>query len=232
MGRRALPRTDPDLDLSVHLKLPADLPSPFAAAALFGRQAPLEIEVGSGKGLFLASAAAGQPEKDFLGVEIGQKYARFAAARLARRALANARLLHGDALELFRSIPSHTLAAVHVYFPDPWWKARHRKRRVMNAAFAKDIERTLQTGGELHFWTDVEEYFLTTLELLAACTRLVGPLSVPETAAAHDLDYRTHFERRMRLHGMPVYRSAFRREHAPDAAEAETSVADQPAAAQ
>jgi tRNA (guanine-N7-)-methyltransferase len=213
MGRRALRRIDPNLDLSGHLKLPADLPSPWNSAALFGRQAPLEIEVGSGKGLFLASAAGGQPDRDFIGVEIGRKYARFAAARLAQRSLPNAKLVNGDALEIFRlQIPAAALAAVHVYFPDPWWKARHKKRRVMNEAFLGDVERTLQPAGRLHFWTDVEEYFRSTLELIAACTRLAGPLSVVEQPAEHDLDYRTHFERRMRLHALPVYRSEFCKE--------------------
>ncbi len=103
------------------------------------------------------------------------------------------------------------MAAVHVYFPDPWWKARHKKRRVMNEAFLHDVERTLQPAGRLHFWTDVEEYFQATLSLIAACTRLVGPLSVAEQPAEHDLDYRTHFERRMRFHALPVYRSEFRK---------------------
>jgi tRNA (guanine-N7-)-methyltransferase len=100
---------------------------------------------------------------------------------------------------------------VHVYFPDPWWKARHKKRRVMNEAFVREVERTLMPGGTLHFWTDVEEYFATTLELLAASTGLNGPLPVAEQPAQHDLDYRTHFERRMRLHGETVHRAEFRK---------------------
>ena len=108
-------------------------------------------------------------------------------------------------------IPDTSLAAVHVYFPDPWWKKRHRKRRVMNETFMQHIERTLLPGGALHFWTDVEEYFQTTLELLAAHTQLTGPIAVPETPAEHDLAYRTHFERRMRLTNEPVYRSEFRK---------------------
>ncbi len=66
-------------------------------------------------------------------------------------------------------------------------------------------------GGTLHFWTDVEEYFQVTLEMLAAHTRLIGPIAVPEAAAEHDLAYRTHFERRMRLSNEPVYRAEFRK---------------------
>jgi tRNA (guanine-N7-)-methyltransferase len=212
MGRRSLRKTDPALDLSRHLKSWDELPRPWNPDELFGRAAPLEIEVGSGKGLFLAAASAAQPDRDFLGIEIAARYARHAAARLARRELTNAVLVHGDAQRLFRElVPDTCLAAVHVYFPDPWWKARHKKRRVMNEAFVRDVERTLMTPGRLHFWTDVEEYFATTLELLAASTGLSGPLPVAEQPAQHDLDYRTHFERRMRLHGEAVHRAEFRK---------------------
>jgi tRNA (guanine-N7-)-methyltransferase len=212
MGRRALRKVDPTLDLSAHFREFAQLPCPWDAAALFGRAAPLEVEVGSGKGLFLRSAAAACPEVSFLGIEIAAKYARFAAAAAARRGLANVVVLAGDALRLFAEVlPSESLAAVHVYFPDPWWKKRHRKRRVMNEAFLRDVERTLLPGGMLHFWTDVEEYFQSTLALIAASTRLAGPLPVAEQPAEHDLDYRTHFERRMRLHDEAVYRSQFRK---------------------
>jgi tRNA (guanine-N7-)-methyltransferase len=210
MGRRALRPIDPELDLSRHLLVLEQLAQPWDAAALFGRQAPLEIEVGSGKGLFLSAAAAGDPGANFLGIEIMAKYARFAAARLAQRELTNARLIHGDAQHFFKAwLPNASLRAVHVYFPDPWWKARHKKRRVMNESFVRDVERTLVPGGRLHFWTDVEEYFNTSLELLAATTGLTGPYEVAEKPADHDLDYRTHFERRMRLHAAPVYRAEF-----------------------
>jgi tRNA (guanine-N7-)-methyltransferase len=211
MARRSLPEIDPTLDLTGHLKWFQDLPNPWDAAGLFGRRAPLEIEVGSGKGLFLRSTAPGRPETDFLGIEIAGKYARFAAAQLARRNLSNVLVANCDALRVFRELlPSSSLQAVHVYFPDPWWKARHKKRRVMNESFLADVERTLQAGGALHFWTDVEEYFQSSLELIAR-TGLAGPLDVPEAAPQHELDYRTHFERRMRLHTLPVFRSEFRK---------------------
>src|SRR5215203_1324136 len=84
MPRRALRKPDPALDLSQHLKTFDDLPQPWNAATLFQREAPLEVEVGSGKGLFLQSAATATPEHDFLGIEIAGKYARHAAARIAK----------------------------------------------------------------------------------------------------------------------------------------------------
>ena len=212
MPRRALRKVDPSLDLSRWLHTFETLPQPWNSEALFSRLAPLEVEVGSGKGLFIASASAARPDRNFLGIEIAHKYARHAAAKLARQGRTNAVMVHGDGLRIFRELlPDSSLAAVHVYFPDPWWKARHKKRRVMNEGFLKDVERVLEPNGVLHFWTDVEEYFQTTLELIGAATRLSGPFEVPEQAPQHDLDYRTHFERRMRLHGEPVYRAEFRR---------------------
>lgn len=212
MPRRPLRKISPSLDLSRHLLVPDALPRPWDAVTLFGRQAPLEIEVGSGKGLFLSGAAAACPDHDFLGIEIAERYAQFCAAKMVRLKLENVRIVHGDGLPIFAELlPSDSVAAVHVYFPDPWWKKRHKKRRVLNEQFLRNVERVLRTDGVLHFWTDVEEYFQTTLELIRAVTKLSGPFEVPEKPPEHDLDFRTHFERRTRLHGEPVYRSEFRK---------------------
>lgn len=210
MARRALRKIDPALELSRHLLSWDDLPRPWSAAASFGRNAPVEVEVGSGKGLFLQAAASQQTDRDFLGVEISHKYARFVAARLAKHGLANARILDGDAQRLFAELlPDAAIAAVHVYFPDPWWKKRHHKRRVMNPEFLRHVARVLQQDGQLHFWTDVEEYFDATLSLIAEQTNLAGPLQVEERPAEHDLDFHTHYERRTRLGQQPVYRAEF-----------------------
>jgi len=216
MGRRALRKIDPSLDLSRHFRDAAQLPPQFDQAALFARVQPLEVEVGSGKGLFLATACRTVPEHNFLGIEIARRYAQFSAARLARQQSPNGLVVCGDALLLFQQwFPAESLEAVHVYFPDPWWKKRHKKRRVMNEGFLRDVQRTLRPGGALHFWTDVEEYFQTTLALIAATTSLAGPLPVPERPPEHDLDYRTHFERRTRRSNLPVFRAEFRKPSLP-----------------
>jgi tRNA (guanine-N7-)-methyltransferase len=212
MGRRALRKIEPETAYADWLRTVEELPAPWDAVALFGRAAPLEVELGSGKGLFLAGAAQNQPDHNFLGLELARKYAHFAAARLARLKLFSARMVHGDGLRVFREfLPADSLTAVHVYFPDPWWKARHKKRRVMSEHFVRDVERVLLPGGALHFWTDVEEYFQVGCQTVVESTSLTGPIEVPEAAPEHDLDYRTHFERRTRLAGQPVYRAEFRK---------------------
>lgn len=212
MGRRALRKIDPSLDLSHHLRTIDDLALPLEATTLFERVAPLEIEVGCGKGLFLFEASGGNPDRNYLGCEVSRKYARFAASRLARQQRLNAIMIHGDAQRLFQEmLPDACAAGVHVYFPDPWWKKRHRRRRVLDESFLKNVERILEPNGVFHFWSDVEEYYQATLELIAEATNLSAPHDVSERPAEHDMDYRTHFERRMRLHDITVHRAQFHR---------------------
>ncbi len=188
------------------------MPESWQLDKLFGRHAPLEVEVGSGKGLFLERATGQRPENNFVGIEVSRKYSRFSAARLARTERSEALVIHGDAFVIFaRHVPDAALHAVHVYFPDPWWKKRHRKRRIMQPSFLQDVVRVLAPGGRLHFWTDVKEYFDVALEMIARFPALKGPFDVQETAAQHDLDFQSHFERRTRLEELPVYRSEFER---------------------
>ncbi len=213
MGRRAMRKIDPTLDLSRHLKSLDELIRPLDTTSLFCAAAPLEIEIGTGKGLFLAAASDGHRDRNFLGIELANRYARFAAARLAKAERSNAMVVHGDGLSLLRDyVTDESIAAIHVYFPDPWWKKRHKKRRIVTNEFLQGVERSLTAGGALHFWTDVQEYFNTSLELIASATSLDGPLDVKQAPAQHNFDYRTHFERRMRLHGKPIYRCEFRKE--------------------
>lgn len=210
MGRRALPKIDPTVDFSGHLGFVEDVEAPFDPQSLFPKKQDLEIEVGSGKGLFILNESGRVPERNFLGNEIARKYCRFAAYRLAQQGRANGRMLSGDGLRLFREfMPDQCAMAVHVYFPDPWWKERHRRRRVMQPGFIADIQRVLKPGGVFHFWTDVEEYFEETVGLMKEHSDLSGPHHVEEPPSSHDMDYRTHFERRMRKNDHPVFRSQY-----------------------
>ena len=210
MGRRALPKLKPDVAYEHLLSDVRSLTPPFQPQRLFPSVADLEIEVGSGKGLFLLNASGKNPQRNFLGVEIAQKYARYAAYRLAQHGRTNAFMLAGDAFVLFRELlPDQCAAAVHVYFPDPWWKERHHKRRIIQAGFVRDLSRVLRSGGAFHFWTDVEAYYEAACEILRGESELQGPFPIDTTPATHDMDYHTHFERRMRRNDHPVFRCYF-----------------------
>ena len=170
----------------------------------------MEVEKGSGKGIKEKNEEMKMKEKNLKGIEVRRQYARFTAARIAQHKLLNAIAVHGNGLRLFRELlPAESVVAVHVYFPDPWWKKRHRKRRVLTGEFLDDVLRVLVPQGRMHFWTDVKEYFDSTLEMIAKRTPLDGPIEVAQRPAEHTLDYRTHFERRSRLSNQPVYRSEF-----------------------
>ncbi len=220
MPRRPPRKPDPRHDLSSHLLAIESIPVPCDPAELFASPAPIELEVGSGKGLFLASASAASAERNFLGVELAVGYARLCASKLAAANRSNAKVIQGDAGCLVRSrLPDACLAGMHVYFPDPWWKARHRKRRVLSEAFLVHAGRTLTVGAVLHVWTDVEEYFLEAMAAARATGLFADPREEHPTEPAHDLDYRTHFERRTRLAGMPVWRAALERTTKPPTAQ-------------
>lgn len=184
------------------------VPETMTSPSLFGNDLPLEIEVGSGKGLFLTNESERNPDHNFLGIEIIHKYAKHAAARLVKTERANAKMVSGNAEPLFsRRIPAESLEAVHVYFPDPWWKKRHRKRRVVNERSVINFLTALRPGGRFHFWTDVLDYFEATIEMIAEIAPEFGvPIPEEKSPSSHDLDYRTHFERRSRQNQIPVYR--------------------------
>ncbi len=172
--------------------------------------ATVELEVGSGKGMFLKSAAAEVPEHFFLGIELAVKFANRAAERLANANLNNAKMLRGDAQAFLReTVPTNSVTCMHVYFPDPWWRNKHKKRRVLNDQAILDIERSLIAGGEFHFWTDVLDYYELICSQVMDTTALLGPKFIPERPASHGMDYTTHFERRARLNGQPIYRALF-----------------------
>lgn len=103
----------------------------------------------------------------------------------------------GDCEKLLSPSRSRSeLVAVHADFPDPWWRNKHKQRRVLNEQVLQDIERSLIPGGQLHFWTDVLDYYEHICAQLMDTTKLAGPRYVPQREAEHSMDYTTHFERR------------------------------------
>ena len=134
---------------------------------VFGRQGPVEVEIGTGKGRFLLSAAAARPDVDHLGVEWANKYLRVAEVRAARRGLKNVRFARVDARELVLAIPARSVVAYYVFYPDPWPKKRHQKRRFLQPATLDELARTLVPGGTVHVATDHEGYWGAILEAFA-----------------------------------------------------------------
>jgi len=178
-------------------------------AATLGRllagDGPWELEIGFGKGRFLLAAAAAHPERRFLGIEVAGEYFRLAARRLARRRLANLALLRGDALAILAArLPRGFAAAVHVYFPDPWPKKRHLKRRLFAPATVDVVLGALAPGGRLWFATDFLDYGRDVEALLAAHPGV----DVDRLAGDWPEGPRTNYEAKYVAAGRPILRLA------------------------
>jgi tRNA (guanine-N7-)-methyltransferase len=177
----------------------------------FGNERPVEIEVGSGKALFLRNAAVARPDHNFFGIEIVRKYAYHGADRLAKKGLTNVRVLPADALAFLKRVPDAAVDTMHLYFPDPWWKKRHHKRRVFRHEFVADVARVLVDDGKFLIVTDVADYFELVQETMREFPEFC-PADAPETHdPQHDMDYLTNFERKFRIEGRPIYRVGYRR---------------------
>jgi tRNA (guanine-N7-)-methyltransferase len=180
-------------------------PRPLAWPLLFGNDRPVEIEVGFGKGMFLIDSGSARPDTNFLGIEIERKYVMLTAGRLAKRRIANVRLACTDARWLLKEcVSAESVQAVHVFFPDPWWKQRHQKRKLFTAEFAGQCARVLVAGGELNFVSDVAEYFEET------CAMLIDQHALRRLPAAPDPPgFATSFERKYRNEGRTIYRASW-----------------------
>ncbi|MGH3842256.1 MAG: tRNA (guanosine(46)-N7)-methyltransferase TrmB [Pseudonocardiaceae bacterium] len=147
----------------------ADLPDgPLDTAGWFGRAAPVVLEIGSGMGESIASMALDAPERNHLAVEVYQPGLAQLLLRIEAAQLTNLRLLRGDAHQvLHEHVSAGSVQAVRIYFPDPWPKRRHHKRRLVTPEFASLVASRLAPGGTLHLATDWEPY---SEEMLMACT--------------------------------------------------------------
>jgi tRNA (guanine-N7-)-methyltransferase len=147
---------------------------PFACAALdferaFGRRAPVILEIGFGMGETTAAIAEAHPQHDFLGVEVHAPGVGALLKEVVARGLANVRVVRHDAVDVVtRMIPENALAGVHVYFPDPWPKKRHHKRRLLQPSFVHLLATRIAPGGYVHAATDWEEYAQEILATFSA----------------------------------------------------------------
>ena len=176
---------------------------PIDFEALFGRRAPVVLEIGFGMGHTTASIAAARPDTDFLGIEVYTPGVGSLLRHIQDDALTNVRIIQRDAVEVLKHrIPAGSLAGVHIYFPDPWPKLRHHKRRLIQGPFIAHLATRIAPGGYLHCATDWEPYAQQMLEVLSAESLLANQAD----GFAQRPDWRplTKFEQRgMRLgHGV------------------------------
>ena len=181
---------------------------PIDFAALFGRRAPVEMEIGVGKGRFLVNAAAANRDRDYFGLEIEAEYAAIVRLKAERAGLANVRVerLDGRAFVASRLAPG-CLAALHVYFPDPWPKKRHHKRRLVDPAWAAAAARALEPGGLLRVASDHEAYWAVMEDVLSAETQLAR--LAPDEEGAWSTG--TNYELKFLKSGRPIRKAVFRR---------------------
>jgi tRNA (guanine-N7-)-methyltransferase len=144
-------------------------PTPVDLAQLFGREAPTILEIGFGMGEATAHIAGLMPEKNFLCCEVHPPGVGALLKRIGELGLANIRILEHDAVEVLdHMLPADSLAGVHIFFPDPWHKARHNKRRLVQPHFVAKLLPRLASGGYIHCATDWEPYAQQILEVLGA----------------------------------------------------------------
>jgi len=143
--------------------------APLDYAQAFGRQAPTVLEIGFGMGGTTAHIAAAMPDKDFIGVEVHTPGVGSLLKLIGEQNLTNLKAIQHDAVEVLNHmIADGSLHGVHIFFPDPWHKARHNKRRLIQAPFVKLLVQKLAPGGYIHCATDWEDYAVQMLEVLSA----------------------------------------------------------------
>lgn len=182
--------------------------APFDFIRIFGRRAPVVLEIGFGDGEALAATATAHPQNDYVGIEVHRPGVGALLRRLAEQNLTNVRVMVADAKEVLTArVPDGSLAAVHLFFPDPWPKQRHHKRRLVQPDFAALVAGKLAPGGYFHVATDWQDYAEHVAAVLARTPGMV------EDAARADFFARppTRFERRGRRLGHAVRDLVYRR---------------------
>jgi len=180
---------------------------------IFGRAGPVHLEIGAGKGTFLVAQARAQPEVNFLGIEWARKFYRHAVDRIGRWGLHNVRLLRADAAAFLRdAVPAESVDCFHVYFPDPWPKKRHHKRRFLQRANLEVLIRCLKPGGEIRIATDHADYFEQIRQVTAAYRGTLEEVPFERPAGAREGEWTgTNYERKYVKQSRPIYTAAFRK---------------------
>jgi len=182
------------------------LPKPINWSELFGNNNPVELEIGMGKGTFLTDQAKARPEVNFFGIEWANWFWKYASDRLRRQKCTNARTIRAEALFFLREhVADNSLSVLHVYFPDPWPKKRHNKRRLIQPPFIEQALRVLKPGGRLQVVTDHKDYFEENIDpAIRNSTLKIIDYNRPGSASEGEF-VGTNFERKYRREGRPFY---------------------------
>ncbi len=186
---------------------PDTLPRPLDWRALFGNDHPIELEIGSGKGTFLTEQARARPDVNFFGIEWARWFWRYASDRLRRAGCSNARTVRAEAsFFLNEFVPPASIDVLHIYFPDPWPKARHHKRRLIQPKFVPVMSRILKPGGRLQVVTDHQGYWEENIEPTVRAAEGYKIVDYNRPGSASDGEFvGTNFERKYAREGRPFY---------------------------
>ncbi len=180
---------------------------------IFGRKNSVHIEIGSGKGTFLLNQAKAQPETNFLGIEWANKYYRHAVDRIGRWAIENVRIIRADAAVFITDfLPDKSVDCFHIYFPDPWQKKRHHKRRFVNQANLDQMLRCLTPAGTIRMATDHPDYYQVMTEVIKSNNSRLEKIDFFPTASADAGEWvGTNFERKYLKQGRKIYTLAVKK---------------------
>ena len=197
---------------SVALK-PEDLDGKIDFARIFGRKGHVHIEIGVGKATFLLNQARALPDDNFLGIEWARKYYRYAVDRIGRWRLNNVRIIRTDAAQfLAGSIPDSSIICFHIYFPDPWPKKRHHKRRFFNSANLDQLLRCLIPAGTIRIATDHADYFEQIQKVISSHSQTLEKIDFLPTAGADTGEWvGSNFERKYRKENRTIYTLALKK---------------------
>jgi tRNA (guanine-N7-)-methyltransferase len=196
----------------VSLKI-EDLDGQIDFIRLFGRPGQVHIEIGIGRGTFLVNQAKANPQLNLLGIEWANKYYRYSVDRIGRWSLTNVRIIRTDAAQFLTDyISDSSVDCFHVYFPDPWPKKRHHKRRFFNTANTDKLLRSLKPGGHLRIATDHAEYFEQIKNVIAANADRVEQIDfLPADGADTGEWVGSNFERKYLKENRPIFCLAVRK---------------------
>jgi tRNA (guanine-N7-)-methyltransferase len=186
---------------------PDALPKPLDWAALFGNANPVELEIGMGKGTFLTEQSKARPDVNFFGIEWARWFWRYASDRLRRNKCLNARTVRAEAsFFLTEFVPPESISVLHIYFPDPWPKARHHKRRLIQQTFMPVAYRILKPGGRIQIVTDHQGYWEENIEPVIRAAKGFEVVDYNRPGSANEGEFvGTNFERKYRREGRPFY---------------------------